>query len=156
MKLRLLSIGHSYCVGLNRRLPQSISKVGDRWEVTVCAPSVFRGDLGMIRTTREESEPPYLRTIPVHLDWRVHLFFYGRGIRALLREKWDMVHMWEEPYIVVGGQIAAMLPKTTPLVYYTNQNLSKSYPMPFRQIEQFCFRRANGWLTMGQTTLETQ
>ncbi len=157
MKLRLLSIGHSYCVGLNRRLPHWIAKVGrDRWEVTACAPAVFRGDLGMIRTAPEDGELCKLRTLSVHLDWRPHVFFYGRGLSALLGANWDLIHMWEEPYILAGGQIAALAPARTPLVYYTCQNIAKNYPPPFAQIERFCFRRTSGWIAMGQSALEAQ
>ena len=39
---RLLSIGHSYCVALNRRLPEEIARVAG-WDVTVVAPSFFSG-----------------------------------------------------------------------------------------------------------------
>ena len=37
---RLLSIGHSYCVALNRRLPEEIARVAG-WDVTVVAPRFF-------------------------------------------------------------------------------------------------------------------
>ncbi len=64
--------------------------------------------------------------------------------------------MWEEPYIIAGGQIAALTPKKVPLVYWTAQNIAKNYVLPFAQIERFCFRRARGWLAMGLTTMEVQ
>ena len=157
MKLRLLFVGHSYCVGLNRRIPHWIARLGcARWDVTVAAPTSFPGDLRRFATTREVTELPELRTLPVHLASRIHLFFYGSGVRALLKRPWDLIYLWEEPYIVAGGQIAALSPSKTPLIYYTCQNLVKNYPPPFRQIEQFCFRRSSGWLAIGQTTLETQ
>ena len=142
---------------MNRRMPHWIAKVGGgRWTVTVCAPATFRGDLGRIHATREDSELFDLRLIPVHLDRWIHFFFYGQGLRPLLKEKWDLIHMWEEPYIAAGWQIAAMSDTKTPLVYYSCQNLAKTYPIPFRQMERFCFRRASGWLAMGESTLKTQ
>ena len=39
MKRRLLTIGHSYCVTLNRRLPNELASLGD-WDVTVVGPAV--------------------------------------------------------------------------------------------------------------------
>jgi phosphatidyl-myo-inositol dimannoside synthase len=157
MKRRLLSIGHSYCVGLNRRLPQWIARLGaDQWDVTVAAPAVFPGDLKPYVTTPEAGELPTLRILPAHFASHIHFFLYGRGLRALLQQPWDLVHMWEEPYIWAGGEIASMARRQTPLVYATNQNLAKHYLPPFAQIERYCFHRSSGWLTMGQTTLDTQ
>jgi phosphatidylinositol alpha-1,6-mannosyltransferase len=157
MKRRLLSIGHSYCVGLNRRIPQWIARLGaDNWDVTVAAPAVFPGDLKRIITAPEPGELPALRTLPAHFASLIQMFTYGRGLRALLKQPWDLIHLWEEPYIFAGGQIAALAPRKTPFVYYTCQNLAKNYPPPFAQIERYCFRRASGWLAMGRTTLETQ
>jgi len=157
MRLRLLSIGHSYCVGMNRKLPQWMARLGDsRWEVVVVAPSAYPGDLSPIATALEPGELCEVRTVPVHFTKQVHVFLYSRALRSLLAEHWDMVHVWEEPFIFAGGQIAAWTPLKIPLVYYTCQNIAKQYPTPFREIENFCFRRAAGWLAMGQTTLATQ
>jgi phosphatidyl-myo-inositol dimannoside synthase len=157
MRRNLLFIGHSYCVGLNRRIPHWTAKLSSsRWDVTVAAPTCFPGDLSRIVTAREAAELPALQTLPVHLASRIHFFFYGRGLRALLNRPWDLIYLWEEPFIVAGGEIAALAPRGIPLIYYTCQNVAKSYPPPFRQIERFCFRRSNGWLAIGRTTLEAQ
>ena len=46
---RLLTIGHSYVVGLNRRLAHEMAvQSGGAWEVTAIAPARYRGDLGRI------------------------------------------------------------------------------------------------------------
>ena len=43
---RLLTIAHSYCVALNRRLAHEMARAGgDEWEVVAVAPRFFRGDL---------------------------------------------------------------------------------------------------------------
>ena len=43
---RLLTIGHSYVVALNRRLPDEIARqASGRWSVTVAAPTHYHGDL---------------------------------------------------------------------------------------------------------------
>jgi glycosyltransferase involved in cell wall biosynthesis len=82
---------------------------------------------------------------------------YGQSLRRLLRdEPWDLVHCWEEPHILAGFQVARWTPRRTPLVYYTCQNLAKSYPPPFAQIERHCIRRCAGWIAMGQTVAEVQ
>jgi glycosyltransferase involved in cell wall biosynthesis len=40
-----------------------------------------------------------------------------------------------------------------PFVFWTLQNLSKSYPPPFRWFERHCVSRCAGWLACGETTL---
>jgi glycosyltransferase involved in cell wall biosynthesis len=89
--------------------------------------------------------------LPAYLTRRVHVFFYGRRLRTVLRAGWDVVHCWEEPYILAGAQVAWWLPRGTPLVYRTAQSLPKRYPPPFNGLERFAMRRAAGWICSGRT-----
>lgn len=155
---RLLSIAHSYVVTLNRRLAHEMARAGkESWEVTAVAPKFFHGgnDLRPNSFQLVAGEVCPAMPVPAHLTRWVQLFFYGRELRRLLREPWNLVHCWEEPYIHAGGQIAWWTPKQTPLVFWTAQNLSKWYPPPFNLIERYCLHRASGWLACGQSTLET-
>jgi glycosyltransferase involved in cell wall biosynthesis len=93
--------------------------------------------------------------VPAYLTRRVHVFLYGRGLRGLLGQGWDMVHCWEEPYILAGGQVAWWTPRGTPLVYRTAQSLNKRYPMPFNWIERYAMERAAGWICSGQLVAQT-
>src|SRR5262249_18065814 len=86
----------------------------------------------------------------------VHTFVYGRSLRSLLREGWDLVHCWQEPYVLSGGEVAWLTPRRTPLVYFTLQNIPKRYPPPFSWIERYCVNRCIGWTACGQTVVETQ
>jgi glycosyltransferase involved in cell wall biosynthesis len=79
----------------------------------------------------------------------VHVFSYGRKLKRLLGEGWDLIHAWEEPYIWAGGQIARWTPKPIPIVYRTAQSLQKRYPPPFNWIEENAMRRAAGWICSG-------
>ncbi|MFH1922426.1 MAG: glycosyltransferase family 4 protein, partial [Planctomycetota bacterium] len=92
---------------------------------------------------------------PAYWTKRIHLMRYGRELRQLLSESWDLVHCWEEPFIVAGGQVGWWTPKRTPLVYATFQNLPKRYPPPFAWIEQYAMRRATGWISFGHTIDDT-
>ena len=152
---RILSLGHSYCVALNRRLATEMSKVGaDKWEVTVAAPAFFHGDLRTIKTERFEGEKAELELLPAYLSTLPHIFFYGWPLRVLLNDTWDIVHCWEEPYIFAGGQVAYWTAKRSRLVYWTGQTRVKTYPPPFAQIERFCFNRCAGWLSRGQLGID--
>ena len=152
---RLLSIGHSYVVALNRRLAHEMARVGaERWEVTVAAPKFMRGDLRPITLESFPQEAARLIPISAYLTTSPHLLFYGALLRRLLSEPWDLIHCWEEPYVLAGGQIAFWSRKR-PLVYQTFQNIPKCYPPPFRQLERFALQRARAWIAGGQTVVAT-
>jgi glycosyltransferase involved in cell wall biosynthesis len=148
---RLLTIGHSYCVAVNRRLAHEMAREGGKdWEVTAVAPEFFHGDLRPIHTERAPSELCHLETVPAFLSSRIHFFFYGRKLHEILSRPWDLVHCWEEPYIVAGGQIAWWTPRATPLVFWTGQTIQKNYPPPFSAIERYCVSRCAGWTARGE------
>ncbi|MEO6808305.1 MAG: glycosyltransferase family 4 protein [Isosphaeraceae bacterium] len=155
---RLLSIAHSYSVGLNRRLAHEMARVGaGRWEVTAAAPNFLQGDLRPIPLVVEPDEPCRVVGVPARWTKRVHIMLYSRRLRQLLKdEPWDLVHCWEEPYILAGGQVARWTPQQTPLVYYTCQNIAKRYPPPFSMIERRSLERCSAWIAMGQTVAEAQ
>ncbi len=148
---RLLTISHSYVVTLNRRLARELAKAGaPSWEVTAVAPSTFRGDLSPLTLQRTEGEPP-VEAVPVHLSRSAHAFLYGPKLREVLRRGWDMVHLWEEPFIAAGCEVALLTPASTPLVFSTYQNLAKRYPPPFAQMERYVVGKARGWIAGGRT-----
>jgi glycosyltransferase involved in cell wall biosynthesis len=93
--------------------------------------------------------------VPVQFGRRPHLMLYGRRLRELLREPWDLVHCWEEPYVAAAWQVARWARAESALVYATFQNLAKRYPPPFAQIERRAMRRASGWIAYGRTVEET-
>jgi glycosyltransferase involved in cell wall biosynthesis len=153
---RVLTISHSYVVGMNRRLADEMARQGNgRWSVTAAAPKSYHGDLRPIVLERDADEACEVRGLPAHLTRFPHLMFYG-GLRKLLAERWDMIHCWEEPYVTAGAQIAELAPPGVPLVFATFQNLSKQYPPPFNWMERRVLGRADGWIAFGRTIHETQ
>lgn len=150
---QLLTLGHSYVVGTNRRLARAMAHAGaGAWEVTAAAPATFPGDLGPITLQPEPGE----RVVPVTVSGagRIHTMRYGPELRALLRQEWDVVHCWEEPFIVAGAQVAAWTPRGARLVFATFQNLPKRYPPPFSWMERYAMRRADGWIAFGRLVAE--
>lgn len=151
--LRLLTLGHSYVVGTNRALARALAQAGaGAWEVTSAAPAAFPGDLGPIRLQPLPGER--VEPLSVRGAGRIHTMTYGRDLRALLRRGWDVVHCWEEPFVVAGAQVAGWTPPEAKLVFATFQNLPKRYPPPFRWTERFAMRRADGWIAFGRTVEE--
>jgi phosphatidylinositol alpha-1,6-mannosyltransferase len=148
--LRLLTLGHSYVVGTNRALARAMADAGaGEWEVASAAPASFPGDLGPIRLQPLPGER--VEALPVRGPGRIHTMTYGRALRALLRRGWDVVHCWEEPFVLAGAQVAGWTPPEAKLVFATFQNLPKRYPPPFRWTERFAMGRAAGWIAFGET-----
>ncbi len=153
---RLLTVGHSYVVALNRRLADEMARAGaGRWEVTAVAPRFMVGDLRPIWLEPLPKEADRLHPVRMYGSRFPHVMAYGRELRSLLRGGWDLVHMWEEPYVLAGFQVCRWTPAATPLVFWTAQNLSKRYPPPFDWFERYCVRRCAGWLACGQTVVDT-
>jgi len=151
---RLLTIGHSYCVALNRRLPNEIARAGD-WDVTAVGPARFRGDFSWHTLEPAADELCNLVPVPVRFGRLVHVMLYGGALSSLLAEPWDLVHCWEEPYVAAAAQIARRIAPDVPLVLATFQNIAKRYPPPFNWIERYSMSRANGVIAFGQTAAET-
>jgi glycosyltransferase involved in cell wall biosynthesis len=153
---RLLTIGHSYVVAQNRRLAHEMALAGgDEWSVTVAAPRRYRGDLRVIDLEASPGEACRLVPVTARLDGVPHAMFYG-GLGALLREPWDVVHCWEEPYVLAGAQIAGRAPRNATFVFSTFQNIAKRYPPPFSLFERRVLRRASGWIAFGETVHTVQ
>ena len=150
--LDILTVGHSYCVALNRRLCREVARAGgDRVAVTVAAPSFYRGDLRPISLEPLAGEPYALEPVPTYASRLPHVFLYGRRLGALLARPWDVVHAWEEPYIFAGGQVAAWTSRRSSLVFSSFQNQPKRFPPPFAQVERYALARSSGWTAFGHT-----
>ena len=140
----------------NRRLADEMAREGaGTWDVTVAAPLWLSGDLRRIELEPIPHEACTVAPIDVRLGSHPHLRFYGHAIRPLLRQPWDVVHCWEEPYVVAAAQIARRVPATARFVPATFQNIAKSYPPPTAAIERRVMRRADGWIAFGETVHET-
>ena len=150
---RLLTIAHSYCVDVNRRLAQELAKNGD-WDVTAVGPARFRGDFAWHTLDPRHDEACAVVSVPLHCSRHVHVMLYGRRLLELLRQPWDLVHCWEEPYIAAAAQVAFGVPDDVPLVFATFQNLAKRYPPPFSWFERYTLARAGGMIAFGRTSFE--
>jgi glycosyltransferase involved in cell wall biosynthesis len=141
---------------MNRRLAHEMARHGSgRWSVTAGAPEKYQGDLGPIELERYDDEACDVVPLPVHFDRSPQLMMYGR-LAPLMKQRWDVVHCWEEPYVMAAAQIAGAAPRDATFVFSTFQNLVKSYPPPFNWIERRVVRRSNGWIAFGRTIRDAQ
>lgn len=150
-KIRILAIGHSYVVALNRSLLREVAADKD-FEIVIIAPELFLSELGPIRCEPEPSGSPLkLVALPIHWGHWVYTFGYAtRALNQLLKEgNFDVVYAWEEPYIYAGYQIARAVARFAPdaaFCFRTAQSLPKKYPPPFNYFERKCLERADAWV----------
>ena len=146
MKKRILTIGHSYVVGVNRSIVNRIAQEGE-FDITVIAPETFRGSLRRMRCDTPLNSHDHLVMLPVSFDSRIHFFYYKGLEKYLLHNRFDLIHLWEEPYLVAGNRIAKLAVKSrTPYFFWTAQNLNKRYPFPFNRFEKYVVDNAQAWV----------
>ncbi len=74
-----------------------------------------------------------------------HLHFYPGIGRVIGREKWDLVHIDEEPFNpATYHALRACRKHDVPAVFTEWQNLNKWYPPPFNFFEKYVFENAAG------------
>ncbi len=154
---RLLTIGHSYVVAQNRRLAHEMARAGSgEWQVTAAAPARLRGDLRDIELEPIPDEACAVVPLDVRFGSHAHLRTYGRQLRSLLRQPWDVIHCWEEPYVIAAAQIARLVQRPARFVPATFQNIAKAYPLPVRVLERRVMARADAWIAFGRTAYVVQ
>jgi glycosyltransferase involved in cell wall biosynthesis len=157
-RIRVLAIGHSYVVAENRAVVREVAR-DPQLDVTVAAPIAFRSGLGPIEL---QAEPPEsnleLRPLAARFTQWPQIFAYDRRALATLIEQgaFDVVDLWEEPYIYAGYQIVrAMAKSDAALCFRTFQNIDKHYPYPFSRFERAIRERSQGWIAGGNLVFES-
>jgi glycosyltransferase involved in cell wall biosynthesis len=154
---RLLTVGHAYVVAMNRRVAHELARVGrDDWEVTCVSPRSYHADLGLEHFSALADEPCRTLAVSAYATRFVHVFAYGPELRGVLREGWDVVYAWEEPYVFAGFQLSSWTPKQSVFTLMTLQNIRKRYPPPFSWFERATLERADGWLYCGESIHRAQ
>jgi glycosyltransferase involved in cell wall biosynthesis len=125
------------------------------WQVTTAAPVRLPGDLRYVELEPIANEADSVVPINVRFGSYPHLRMYGRKLRALLQQSWDLVHGWEEPYVMASAQIVRRIQPGARFVPATFQNISKHYPPPIDTVERRVMNRADAWIAFGQTVYDT-
>lgn len=153
MTVKILSIGHSYVLSVNRRLPNEIARLTDgKWEVTTVAPTKISADFRRYTIDKQIDELSKVRDIPIFLSKIIHgMYYHPHQLNEIINDSnYNLIHAWEEPYIIAGYQIACQKSSKVPLIYRTAQSYNKKYPLPFALIEKYSMSQASGWICSGQ------
>lgn len=143
--MRVLLISRAMVAASHRARLRELARLGvgltllapHRWEYQYFEPGVGDGYETLVT--------------PARLAWpalgRVahHTFYYANVTSVLTREKWDLVHVDDEPFnFATYNAIRSMRRNDPPVVFTTWQNLMKAYPPPFSLFERRVFARAAG------------
>lgn len=134
-------VSKALVVGAYQRKAEEIAKLGV--ELTVLVPPQWGDRRGRQTLERVHTDGYTLRESPVRFGGNFHLHSYPRLAGELARIRPDVLHMDEEPYNLatwLGLRAARRL--GIPSLFFTWQNIQRSYPLPFRRFEQDSYRWA--------------
>ncbi|MBH47510.1 MAG: glycosyl transferase family 1 [Halobacteriovorax sp.] len=154
-KIKILTIGHSYVVAANRTFIHELAK-DPRYDITMVAPERMDAALRSIEYEEETTSQIKIIKQPVRLTKKIHFFMY-RGLDEVIKPgAFDFIHLWEEPYIFSGYQIAKKAKMAgIPYFFVTYQNLNKRYPFPFSYFERYVVKHCKYWVTGAKLVYET-
>jgi glycosyltransferase involved in cell wall biosynthesis len=144
--MKILVVSHSCVVDLNQQLYQELAALPDV-EVQLIVPARWRSEY-----TRQPMRPhlleglkPEVSCLPVAFPGNNHLHFYlWLPFRRLLAYRPDLIFMHQEPWSLVALQLTLLsLMLRCRLIFFTNQNLVKTYPPPFSWINALTFKRSS-------------
>lgn len=141
--MRVVMISKALVVGAYQRKAEEIAKQPGI-ELTVVVPPYWDEESRRVYLERAYTSGYELVVEPVLFSGHFHTHFYPRLGRTLARLKPQVVHADEEPYNLATLQMIALgrrLGACT--VFFSWQNLLRTYPPPFSIIERYNLWRAD-------------
>jgi glycosyltransferase involved in cell wall biosynthesis len=130
-------------VGAYQRKLEEIARFPDI-ELRVVVPPSWRDDGRVTRLERAHTVGYELVVEPIAFNGSFHLHFYPRLGRRLRAFGPQVVHVDEEPYNVATFHVLRMARRFgARVLWFSWQNLNRSYPLPFRLIERYNLRHAD-------------
>ncbi len=145
--MRVLMISKALVAGTSQRKLEEIAKLPDV-ELTVVTPPYWQSDDGSKQVLERLYTTGYRMIVtPMTLNGNFHLHYYPQLGKIVREVRPEVMHIDEEPYNVATAQamFLAQQQKARTL-FFTWQNLYRSYPPPFRQFELYNYRYATAAL----------
>lgn len=141
--MRVLMISKALVAGTSQRKLEELAKCPDI-ELTLVTPEYWRSDDGSKQVLERLYTRGYRMIVTaMALNGNFHLHYYPHLGQILREVRPEVVHIDEEPYNFATFQamLLAQHYKARAL-FFTWQNLYRSYPPPFRQMELYNYRHA--------------
>jgi glycosyltransferase involved in cell wall biosynthesis len=134
--MRVLMISKACLVGAYQTKLEAIARHEDV-ALTVIVPPSWDDPAGSVQLERKHTNGYQLIADPIRFNGRYHLHYYPTLKKRIADIRPDIVHIDEEPYNFATWhamrQAQAVAAKT---LFFSWQNLNRSYPPPFRQLER--------------------
>ena len=140
--MRVLMLSKAGIVGIYQRKLEAIARRGV--ELTVLVPPSWKDERGEQALERRYAGGYRLRAIPIRFNGNYHLHHYP-GLGAQLRDvQPDIVHIDEEPYNLATWQALYQARRlNAKSLFFSWQNIKRSYPPPFCWGEAWVFRQVD-------------
>jgi glycosyltransferase involved in cell wall biosynthesis len=137
--LRVLTISKPY-VAATYRQKFAILSQDPRFEIGLICPKVW----GRQACEAETGAKPYwFQTLDIRMNGHNHFHSYVGLADAIDAFRPDILNVEEEHYSLVTAQAFSIARRRRiPTLFYTWQNIAKTYPPPFSWIEKMVFRQA--------------
>lgn len=138
---------HVFAAEPNRQRLYGSMAARTGWDVSLVVADNWRNDYSKaIPVRRWPTFHGGLSALPVGLPGNIPLhFFAGRVANLIRREKPDMIYVYHEAYAVSTFQVflANQRSLRVPIGFYSSQNLTKKYPVPFSAMERWVYKQAD-------------
>ena len=141
--MRVLMISKTFVASTSQRKLEELAKCPGV-ELTLVTPAYWNTDDG----SKQIFEPRYTagyRVIvtPMTFNGHFHLYYYPRLSQIMREIRPEIVHIDEEPYnFATFHAMRLARQQQAKALFIAWQNIYRSYPPPFRQIEQYNYRHA--------------
>ncbi len=155
--MKLLALSHACVTPVNQAFFATVEAMTD-WDITLVIPSSWDGEYGTKTATRWPDFSGRIASYPVVLSGNVPLHVYRSRFVSLLREEQpDAIYVHHEPYGLATAQMYAANEWVghRPIGFFTWQNLEKTYPMPFRHLERWIYRKSDFGFSGSDSATET-
>jgi len=140
--LRVVILSKALVVGAYHSKLKQLAAHPDLDLIAVVPPS-WRDERGELPLEPTPAEGYQFIVTPIRFNGNFHLHYYPQFNRLLKQLKPDLVHIDEEPYNLatfLAQRSACAIKART--VFFSWQNLNRTYPPPFRWFERYVLKHA--------------
>lgn len=140
--MRVFMLSKACIVGIYQRKLEAIARQGV--ELTALVPPSWKDERGEQALERSHTEGYHLRAIPIRFNGNYHLHHYPTLGGLLRAARPDIVHIDEEPYNLATWQALYQARRlNAKTLFFSWQNIKRSYPPPFSWGEAWVFRQVD-------------
>lgn len=153
--MRILMISKALVAGTSQRKLEELAKC-PAVELTLVTPPYWQRDDGSKQKLERLYTTGYRMIVtPMAFNGNFHLHYYPRLSKIMREVRPDVVHIDEEPYNFSTFQAMRLARQhKASALFFTWQNLYRTYPPPFRQMELYNYRHAAFALAGNQEATE--